>query len=64
MQFLGYRDTAISTAEKNYKAQVFYANYGGFSLVDWTWGLKRRQPFAPTSDEKLRAFQPAVAASL
>ena len=64
MQFLGYRDAAISTAEKNYKAQVFYANYGGFSLVDWTWGLKRRQSFAPTSDEKLRASQPAVAASL
>ena len=40
MHAVGYRHAAISTDWKNYRAFVFYSNYG-FRAVDWTYGLAR-----------------------
>jgi len=40
MHAVGYRHAAISTDWKNYRAFVFYSNYG-FRVVDWTYGLAR-----------------------
>ena len=36
----GFRDTAISTAWDNYRAFVFYSNFG-YRVVDWTYGFER-----------------------
>ncbi len=40
MHAVGYRHAAISTDWKNYRAFVFYSNYG-FRVTDWTYGLAR-----------------------
>jgi ribosomal protein S18 acetylase RimI-like enzyme len=37
---LGYRHASISTAWDNYRALLFYSNFG-FRAVDWTYGLAR-----------------------
>ena len=36
----GYRHTAISTAVDNYRAFLFYSNYG-YRVVDWTYQLSK-----------------------
>jgi len=40
MHAVGYRHAVISTALDNYRAMLFYANYG-FHGVDWTCAMKR-----------------------
>lgn len=40
MYAVGYRHAAISTEWRNYRAFVFYSNYG-FRVVDWTYALAR-----------------------
>ena len=37
---IGYRHTAISTARDNYRAFLFYSNYG-YRVVDWTYQLSK-----------------------
>jgi GNAT superfamily N-acetyltransferase len=40
LRALGYRHAAISSARDNYRAILFYSNFG-FHAVDWTYGLAR-----------------------
>ena len=40
MHGAGYRHAAISTHWRNYRAFLFYSNYG-YRVVDWTYGLRR-----------------------
>jgi GNAT superfamily N-acetyltransferase len=40
---LGYRHASISTAWDNYRALLFYSNFG-FRAVDWTYGLAQEWP--------------------
>ena len=35
---LGYRHTAISTCKRNYRAQLFYTNYG-YRVTDTVYGF-------------------------
>jgi ribosomal protein S18 acetylase RimI-like enzyme len=37
---MGYRHAAISTAWENYRALMFYSNFG-YQVVDWTYGYRR-----------------------
>ena len=39
-QRIGYRHAAISTAWDNYRAFLFYTNFG-YQVVDWTYGYRR-----------------------
>lgn len=40
MHAVGYRHAVISTATDNYRAMLFYSNYG-FRAVDWTYAFGR-----------------------
>lgn len=39
---LGYKHAAISNAVSNYRAFMFYTNYG-FQVTDWTYGWEKRR---------------------
>ena len=41
MRGVGYRHVTISTSWHNYRAFLFYTNMG-FHVVDWTYGLQKR----------------------
>jgi len=41
MRGVGYRHAAISTNWRNFRAFLFYSNYG-YRVVDWTHALRRR----------------------
>ena len=40
MHRIGYRHAGISTSWENFRALLFYSNYG-YRVVDWTYGLRR-----------------------
>ena len=40
MHRVGYRHAGISTSWENFRALLFYSNYG-YRVVDWTYGLRR-----------------------
>ena len=40
MHKIGYRHAAISTQYDNYRAFLFYSNFG-YRVVDWTYGLQK-----------------------
>ena len=40
MHAKGYRHAAISTWWRNYRAFLFYSNYG-FRAADWTYAFRR-----------------------
>jgi GNAT superfamily N-acetyltransferase len=41
MHGVGYRHASISTSVDNYRAALFYTNFG-FHVVDWTYGLDHK----------------------
>ena len=43
MRLLGYRNAAISTNWENYRALLFYSNFG-YGVSDWTHGFEKTQP--------------------
>ena len=43
MHNVGYRHAAISTDWENYRAFLFYSNFG-YQISDWTYGLLKIQP--------------------
>ena len=47
MHKVGYRHAAISTNWENYRAFLFYSNYG-YQVVDWTYGYEKVLSEAPT----------------
>ena len=49
MRGIGYRHATICTPGDNYRAYLFYSNYG-FRAVDWTWEWVRQAPSGPRED--------------
>ena len=47
MHKVGYRHAAISTNWENYRAFLFYSNYG-YQVVDWTYGYEKVLSEPPT----------------
>jgi len=45
MRDIGYRNAVISTSLTNYRAQLFYSNFG-YRTSDWTyaWSKKPKEP--------------------